>query len=236
MPNKSAFIVLSLACVIMGFFIATQLKIVWDTEDPLRLRNLDRPRALAAEIETAKKHNERLQREVERLRGDLDEAMAGQRLSSLKNKLDSIRAFAGFTELEGPGVKVTLNDSQESIKPGDDPNLYVLHDEDVIRVLNELKAAGAEAISMNEQRVIFNTEVRCIGPTVLMNKSARLSPPFVIKAIGDKDTLFSALKMKGGVIDSLKWWGIEVKVEKVEKVTVSPFDGGIGFNYAKPAQ
>ncbi len=236
MPNKSAFIVLSLACVIVGFFIATQLKIVWDTDDPLRLRNLDRPRALAAEIEAAKKHNERLQREVERMRSELDKAMAGQRLVNSKNKLDRIRAFAGLAELEGPGVKVTLNDSQETIKPGDDPNLYVLHDEDVIKVLNELKAAGAEAISMNEQRVIFNTEVRCIGPTVLMNKSARLSPPFVIKAIGDNDTLFSALKMKGGVIDSLKWWGIEVKVEKVEKVTVPPYEGGISFNYAKPAQ
>ncbi len=158
------------------------------------------------------------------------------KLANLKTRLDRVRAFAGFTELEGPGVKVTLNDSQETLKPGDDPNLYVLHDEDVIKVLNELKAAGAEAIAMNDHRVIVNTEIRCIGPTVLMNQTVRLSPPFVIKAIGDPDTLFNALKMKGGVMDSLKWWGIEVEVEKVTKMVIPPYEGGISFNYAEPVQ
>ncbi len=236
MKNKSAHPVLLLACIIVGFFIAAQLKVVWDTDDPLGLRNLDRPRALAAEIEAARLENERLQKRVEHLRGELDEAMGGQQLANLKTRLDRVRAFAGFTELEGPGVKVTLNDSQETLKPGDDPNLYVLHDEDVIKVLNELKAAGAEAIAMNDHRVIVNTEIRCIGPTVLMNQTVRLSPPFVIKAIGDPDTLFNALKMKGGVMDSLKWWGIEVEVEKVTKMVIPPYEGGISFNYAEPVQ
>ncbi len=74
MKNKSAHPVLLLACIIVGFFIAAQLKVVWDTDDPLGLRNLDRPRALAAEIEAARLENERLQKRVEHLRGELDEA------------------------------------------------------------------------------------------------------------------------------------------------------------------
>jgi len=236
MRIKPAYLVLLLACVLVGFIIATQFKMVEDMEQPLRDRNLDRPRALAAQIESVKKKNELLQREVERLRKELDEAVAEPQLAGLKSKLDEVRTFAGFTEVEGPGVQVTLNDSQEPIKPGDDPNLYVLHDEDVIKVLNELKAAGAEALSMNGHRVIVTTEIRCIGPTILMNKSVRLTPPFVIKAIGHADTLFNALKMKGGLIDRLKWWGIEVEVEKVSNIVIPPYEGGINFNFAKPAK
>lgn len=236
MRLKSAYLAVSAVCVVLGFILAMQFKVNQNIEQSQRLLNLDRPRMLAAKIEAAKEKNEELQREVERLRKELDEAAADPQLADLKNKLDRIRSFAGLTELEGPGVKVTLNDSQEVIKPGDNPNLYVLHDEDLIRVLNELKAAGAEALSMNGHRIIATTEIRCIGPTVLINKSVRLSPPFEIKAIGNPDTLFSALKMKGGVVDSLKFWGIEIKVEKVPNMVIPPYEGGISFNFARPEQ
>lgn len=236
MRFKPAYIAISLACVLVGFIVATQFKVVKDMELSQRQQDLDRSRTLAAEVDEARKKNDMLQEQVEQLRKQLDEAVDSRQLADLRSKLDEVRSYAGFTELEGPGVLVTLNDSQETIKPGDDPNLYILHDEDVIRVLNELKAAGAEALSMNGHRIISTTEVRCIGPTVLMNKSVRLTPPFVIKAIGDPDTIINALKMKQGLIDSLKLWGIQVKVEKAENLVIPPYEGGLGFNFARPVK
>ena len=62
--------------------------------------------------------------------------------------------------------------------------MYIIHDEDLLRVLNELCAAGAEAISINDQRIVATTEVRCAGPTVSVN-NVRSAPPYVIKAIGN---------------------------------------------------
>lgn len=232
MQFKSAYISIALACVVVGLVVAAQFKVT-GVEVPQRPYTLDRPRALVAEIDTAREKKEALQHEVDSLRKQMDEAVDDQQLDDLKASLNEMRSYAGLTELKGPGVLVTLNDSQAKVKPGDDPNFYVLHSEDVLRVLNELKAAGAEAISMDEHRVIMNTEVRCVGPTVLINKSVRLSPPFEIKAIGHADTLLNALRMKGGLVDSLKYWGIEVEVEKAAELVVPPYEGGLSFNFTQ---
>ncbi len=74
--------------------------------------------------------------------------------------------------------------------------LILIHDEDLLKLVNELKAAGAEAITVNEQRVVASTEIRCAGPTISVNNN-RISPPYVIQAIGDPAGLESALKMRG---------------------------------------
>ena len=82
------------------------------------------------------------------------------------NEVEEIAALkirAGLTALAGAGVTVEMDDSNRSAKSGDDPNLYVIHDDDVLRVINELRAAGAEAISINGQRLIETSEIRCAG-------------------------------------------------------------------------
>lgn len=236
MRINSGFIVLSLACVFLGFILATQFKIAGDVEHQTIIPYMDRPLNISSQIEQAREKNSKLQKQIEKLRKELDEAVTEPQLADLKSQLNEVRAYAGLTEVKGQGVKITLNDSQEILRPGDNPNLYVLHDEDLLRVLNELKAAGTEALSINEHRIISSTEVRCIGPTVLINKNTRLSPPFEIKAVGEPDTIYNSLKMKGGVVDSLKFYGIEVNIEKVTNLVIPPYEGSISFNYAEPVQ
>ena len=77
------------------------------------------------------------------------------------------------------------------------------------------------------------TEVRCTGPTILLNKNKRLAPPYVITAIGNPDILESSLKMKGGVAETLQFWGIQVAVKKLPEVIVPAYSGGIRFEYAE---
>lgn len=216
----------------LGILLAVQFRI---TREIQSTEPVQRAKDLAAQVNQAKAERDALQGQVDGLRAELDKALSLPQTTEIMLELDRARIVAGVTELTGPGVEVTLNDSIVSLKPGQDPNLYVLHDEDVLRVLNELRAAGAEAVSINGQRLLATTEVRCTGPTVLINKNNRLAPPYVVTAIGNPDTLESSLKMKGGVAETLQFWGIQVTVKKLPQVVVPPYNGGIKFEYAKAA-
>ena len=96
---------------------------------------------------------------------------------------------------EGQGVTITIDDSKTKSKAGENPNLYLIHDDDLLKVINELKAAGAEAISINEQRLIATSEIRCAGPTLSVN-NIRSAPPYEIKAIGEDVLLKSTIPSK----------------------------------------
>lgn len=223
---------LAVVGLFLGIMLALQFKI---TSEINRTEQVERTEVLATQLTQLKEVRDLLQEQVNSLRTDFDRASAGPGDGELKEGLDKARILAGVTELTGPGVEVTLNDSNVTLKPGENPNLYVLHDEDILHVLNELKAAGAEAISMNEQRLLANTEVRCTGPTIVLNRDKRLAPPYIITAIGDPHTLESAIKMKGGVAETLQFWGIQVGVKKMNQVTVPAYSGGIKFEYAQAA-
>lgn len=216
----------------LGVLLAMQFKL---TTEINKTEPVQRTQLVANQVTGLKNDRELLQGEVNSLRSSLDEISAGPDDAELKEQLDRARILAGVTELRGPGVEVTLNDSNIALKPGENPNLYVLHDEDVLRVLNEIRAAGAEALSLNGERILAGTEVRCVGPTIVLNKDKRLAPPFVITAIGDPNTLESSIKMKGGVAEILQFWGIQVGVKKMNQVTVPAYSGGVKFDYAKAA-
>ncbi len=180
--------------MVLGVMLAVQYRVTKEIQSTEPVR---RSQQLSAEVSQARKNRDELQARVDQLRADLSKLSEGPLDSELKEELDRARIEAGISELSGSGVEVTLNDSNFSLKPGENPNLYVLHDEDVLRVLNEIRAAGAEAISINGQRLLATTEIRCTGPTIVLNKNKRLAPPYVITAIGNPDTLESSLKMKG---------------------------------------
>ena len=145
---------------------------------------------------------------------------------------DELKFRAGLTAVEGPGVVVTIEDSKQPLKMGENQNLYVVHDEDILKVINELRAAGAEAIALNEQRLIGTSEIRCAGPTVTVN-GKMFSTPFQVKAIGDPKLLRSALEFRGGVVDTLKYWGINVSIETNNNLQINPYVGPSKQEFAK---
>ena len=112
-------------------------------------------------------------------------------------------------------------------------NIYILHDSDILLVVNELKDAGAEAISINGERLTALSEIRCVGSVVSVN-NVRISTPFIINAIGDSDTLESALLFRGGVVSELMNYGFEFDIKKMDSVTVPAYKGAISFKYATP--
>ena len=142
-----------------------------------------------------------------------------------------LRYRAALIPLAGEGVIVHMDDCTKTVKAGENPNLYVIHDDDLLRVINELRAAGAEAISVNGQRLTGISEIRCAGPTLSVN-NVRSSAPFEIRAIGDKKSLESALRMRGGVAETLGVWGIQIDIKTSDNVYIPPYRGSIRQTYA----
>ncbi|WP_413782428.1 DUF881 domain-containing protein [Anaeroselena agilis] len=164
---------------------------------------------------------------------DLRQSNAGGAASA---ELESVRMGAGLVPLRGAGVIVTVDDTKPAAPPrSNNPNLYLIKDEDLLKVLNELRAAGAEAISINGQRLIASSEVRSAGPYISINNT-NFAAPFEIKAIGDPVTLENALKLRGGVIETLQFWGIRIEVKQSANVQIPAFKGTFRFNYAQPVQ
>jgi len=102
--------------------------------------------------------------------------------------------------------------------------------EDILKVVNELRSAGAEAISVNEQRVISTSEIRCAGTTIFIN-GERVGAPFVIKAIGDPALLESAMLMRGGYVDGLKEWGIGITITRETDVVIPKYNKTISSKF-----
>ena len=219
--NKHTRILIFLVCIILGFMITMQLK------------SHNQHKTIAAQrAEELTVRLKEVQADRDKLAKELDEYRAGRISGAAQKEMDELKARAGETELEGKGIIFTLDDSKQAAKAGENKNLYIIHDEDLLRVINELRSAGAEAISLNGQRLIGSSEIRCVGPTVLVNER-RLAAPFVISAIGNPQTLESSLKLRGGVIENFKFWGIKADVVQSDQVRVPAFKGNRTFEFAK---
>ncbi|MBC7105932.1 MAG: DUF881 domain-containing protein, partial [Firmicutes bacterium] len=170
---------MALVGLLLGLMVAVQFRI---TRDIVGSVPVQRAQELSARVAAVRQEREALEGRVQSLREQLDAVTAQPELAALRQELEQARILAGVVEVKGPGVEVTLNDSNQPVQPGQNPNLYVLHDEDVLKVLNELRAAGAEALAINGERLGPTSEIRCVGPTILTNRNKRLVPPFVITA------------------------------------------------------
>ena len=219
--NKHTRILIFLVCIILGFMITMQLK----SHNQYQTVAAQRAEELTVRLKEVEADRDKLAKE-------LDEYRAGRISGAAQKEMDELKARAGETELEGKGIIFTLDDSKQAVKTGENKNLYIIHDEDLLRVVNELRSAGAEAISLNGQRLIGSSEIRCVGPTVLVNER-RLAAPFVISAIGNPQTLESSLNLRGGVIENFKFWGIKADVVQSDKVRVPAFKGNRTFEFAK---
>lgn len=187
--------------------------------------------------------NEKLKLEIESQKETIDafrNEAAGESdyLSIINERLSQAELYAGLTDVKGKGITVVLDDvplTEEMKKSGLYNNYGIVHDVNIRRVINELKAAGAEALSVNGERIVAMTEVRCVGPTVMINQE-RVTAPFEIKAIGDPVTLENALRMNGGAVEeATKIYGISVNIKKSDDLLIGKYVGLTQMKFAKTA-
>jgi uncharacterized protein YlxW (UPF0749 family) len=99
-------------------------------------------------------------------------------------------------------------------------------------VLNELKAAGAEAIAINGTRIMANSRISCGGPTINVGRYGRFTPPFIIHAIGDPDILAASFQQPDSVYNDLVAWGLEFKIKKLDYIEIPRYLGEIELKFA----
>ncbi|MBQ9376805.1 MAG: DUF881 domain-containing protein [Schwartzia sp.] len=225
---KQGHLSIAFVCMVLGFMLAMQFRIAMDQKASLPHQRMEE---LSARLIDTEKERDALREQV----ASLQEIKPAAEDVEGKKLLQDLRLRSGMTPLEGPGVIVTIDDSKIKSKAGDNQNLYIIHDDDLLKVINELRAAGAEAISVNGQRLVATSEIRCAGPTLSVN-NVRSAPPYEIRAIGDSATLENALKMRGGVMETLQVWGIQLEVRRTDKVAVPAYKGVAQFTYARAAE
>lgn len=222
----------AIVCIVLGVLLVAQIR----TQEYIETSMVPTRRLedLTDMLRKAESQREALENEVAVLRQQLVKSWEGEHaVETVRQELARVEMVAGLVKVTGPGVIVTLDDSRKQAQPGEGADLFLVHDEDILKVTNELFAAGAEAISVNGQRLIATSEIRCAGPTISVNNT-RIGPPYLIMAIGDPKTLDSALHMRDGIIDTLKAWGIQVKITQSASITVPGYNGSLYFKYAKP--
>ena len=209
-------------CMIIGFALSIEFRHEKEFEMATQIEEL------STQISKIEQERIEFQKLLVNLNQDTD-------FSSNENAvIENLKAQAGLTALEGNGVIIRMDDSKATVNIGENPNLYVIHDEDILRIVNELRAAGAEAVSINGQRLIATSEIRCAGPTLSVN-NVRSAPPYEIIAIGDIKALENSIKMRGGVEDALKVWGIQIDIQTLENVYIPPYTGNFRHVFARIA-
>lgn len=227
-------LLLGIMCMLLSIGIAVQVKTVNDSstgvgktqkENELRdsvLRWKERYEAL---------YNEEIQKEeeLENLRNEVAKKDTDSVHSS--EELQESNLLLGLYEVSGQGIIVTLKDANASTVLGNASD-YVVHDGDLLEVVNALKNAGAEAISINEQRIVGTTAITCAGNIIKVN-GEKIGSPFEIKAIGLTEKLNGALTMPGGYLKWLEEDGVQVKVEKSNNIVIPKYNGIYHFEYAE---
>lgn len=149
-------------------------------------------------------------------------------------KLDN--TVLGLTDVTGSGIVITLKDNNNvkraTLEPLDNIELYLVHAGDLVEVINALRNAGAEAISINGQRITNYTSVYCAGNVVVIN-GEKISSPVEIKAIGSPELLYGSITIPGGYLELMEETGVIVEVKKSEKINISKYEGIIDAQFMK---
>ena len=234
MNKKIISIVLGLMCFALTLGICIQIRTVKNSNSTVS-QNYEENN-LRAEVLKYKERYENRYKELERTEEQLEKERQNstQNDEELAKKEDEIKKgnkMLGLTEVIGPGVIVTLNDSKKDVNSVLNPSSLIVHDADVLSVINELKNAGAEAISINEQRLVPTSSISCGGNIIDIN-GEKVGAPFVIKAIGLPEQL-AALSRPGGYLENLKDDGIGVELKKSNNITIPKYTGVITYKYSQ---
>ncbi|NLX63736.1 MAG: DUF881 domain-containing protein [Clostridiaceae bacterium] len=181
---------------------------------------------LAEQLEHEKSENAKLMEQLANLEVERDmlwknigNTLNNQQINELLKKKDYEYFRAGLTSVSGSGIVITMEDAPA--KGELDIEDYIIHDNNINDILDELKANGAQAISVNGERVVLNTRPVCAGPTIIVNGN-RYPPPYIIQAIGDPDILYDAIENMPQVA-LMRLTNIRVDVEKQEEIIINKY-------------
>lgn len=232
--EKYQFVIIGVLCFLIAASICVQYRSVHSyvtkgqatvqsmSENKLRdrvLKEQEHYNNLYSKLQTA-------QLQLEELRKN--SSASSEEAQKLEKELSKLNTVLGYTDIKGKGLIVTLRDSSDNFSKN------VVHDADVLETVNELFNAGAEAVSVNGQRIISTSAITCAGNVITVNNE-KVAVPFVIKAIGSPENLYETMVRPNGYLDILDYkYNINIKVEKVEKengIIIPKYTGTRQYEY-----
>jgi uncharacterized protein YlxW (UPF0749 family) len=227
------------ALAVLGFIVAVQ----WNSSAAREEFTSSARQVLAAQVQDLETEQRALREQITEHQAQVEafQQRGGESETTLRvlnDRLAEARVTAGLTAVRGPGVVVEIADSKRVIPEGGDVDDFIVQVDDLRDIVTGLWASGAEAISINDERLVATTSIYAVGSSILVN-TAFLSPPFRVWAIGSGDLEGRLLAHPGFVgrvklrIDS---FGLEFGTLSVPELEIGPYDGSTRFRWGVPVE
>ena len=220
-------ITMVIACFALALVMSMQFKIVSET-DITSIENM-REAELRTELANWKSKYEEVNKKYEETLSKIDEYKQNKESNEdteklVEDELQQVNIQLGKVDMQGEGIEVTLRET-------DNEEISRITADDLILIVHALKASGAEAISINDERIVNMSDIVDINQSFIKINGQRIVSPYVIKAIGNQSYLESSLISNGGPVDEMKKIGQDVSVTKSNKVVVPKHNKEIKIKY-----
>lgn len=230
---------LGIVCFILTIAISIQFKTIKDTNSTVsqtltgnELR--DQVLKWKEKYDKASKDLEKSEKKLEEIR--LQATQNDENALNKENEIKQDNILLGLTDVTGSGIVISLKDNdtvkRSNISPLDNIELYLVHAGDLVEVVNALRNAGAEAISINGQRITNFTSIYCAGNVVVVN-GEKISSPVEIKAIGSPELLYGSITIPGGYLELMEETGVMVEVNKSDNITIGKYERVLNAQYMR---
>lgn len=233
MTNKKMIsLVLGIMCFALTAGVCIQVRTVKNSSSTVS-QNYEENN-LRADVLKYKEKYDNLLKEMEKVDIELQQEIEkatenNSELEEAKNQINEGNKIIGLSEVKGAGVIINVTDSDIDPTTVLNSSDLLVHDIDILKIVNELKNAGAETISINGQRIVSTTSIICGGNIININ-GERIGSPFEIKAIGLPETLAN-LSRPGGYLSNLEERKIKVSLKKSNDIVIPKYSGVLNFKY-----
>lgn len=226
-------ITIGVVCFLLTMIIFMKFKVAQETEET----NLDslQEAELRQELANWKSKYEDAKEKYDEISATLDSYKEGSSTDSktratLELELENLEMVLGKTNVKGEGIIITLSEKKEN-ELSEDEEIEPIVADDLIYIVNYLKDAGAEAIAINDERIVNTTDIVDIGNSIKINSRYLRTNEYIIKAIGNSSHLESSIFGKGGYAEQLGTTGIKAEVQKNNKVEIAKYSGDFNIKY-----
>jgi len=230
---------LGVALAITGFVAAAQ----WNSSIARQQYTTSAQQVLAGQVVALEQEQKTLRDQLAQadtaVQGFQTESAGSQTaLAQLNRQLAAARLAAGLTKVTGPGVIIEIADSKRQVPPGENPANYIVLVDDLHDIVAALWASGAEAITINGERLVSTSSIYGVGASILVN-TAFLSPPFQVQTIGANgllDRFMSNPAYLGRVANRISAYGLEFATQETGSLTLPAFVGNTSFRWGVPTE
>ena len=217
-------ITISIMALILSCVMFAQFRIVEET-DLAQIENMREEELRQAIAEWKEKYEKTIEKMLDtnkKVQEYEDKQKSNKETKELVQKeLSEAKEIFGLTNVEGDGIIITLTDTDEMTYTGND----------LLYLVNELRAAGAKAISINDERIVNTTDIADISSRYIQVNSNKVSAPYIVKVIGDKTYLKSALTIKNGYVDLKEKEGYKILLQEKNNIKINKYSGDVTLKY-----